>query len=355
MKILKYIAVCSLIIFFVAACNKGIDSITSIPPGADESAPEITINYPVEGTLLRVKEDVTSVNIKFEATDDIELQSISVKLDGTEITKFSSFKDYRRAIEEYLYNNVTNGTHTLNITATDLSGKNTSKSVTFEKAEPYKAKYTGEVFYMPFDGDFMELLSIKDATKVGSPDFVTGKVGKAYAGATDSYLTFPSAGILDTEFSAVFWYKINATPDRAGILMIPLVGEKEIGDNRNFGLRFAREADGAKQKFWLNIGNGSSESWFNPPSFAVSDSWMHVAISISGTHAAVYLNGTIAAEGDYTGPIDWTGCSLISIASGKPYFSTWNHLSDNSLIDELRIFNKALAKAEIQTIIDAEK
>jgi hypothetical protein len=40
--------------------------------------------------------------------------------------------------------------------------------------------------------------------------------------------------------------------------------------------------------------------------------------------------------------------------SGAPRFTEWGHLSDESYMDELRIFNKALSQAEIQTIIDDE-
>ncbi len=45
-----------------------------------------------------VKEDVAPVDIQFEATDDIEIGSIALSLDGTKITEFTDFKDYRRAL-----------------------------------------------------------------------------------------------------------------------------------------------------------------------------------------------------------------------------------------------------------------
>jgi hypothetical protein len=351
MKFLKYLLLCSFTVVLATACNKGIDPITKVEPGTDASAPVVTISYPTEGTLLRVKEDVTSININLSVTDDIEIQSISVKLDGTEITKYISFKDYRIALEKYLYNNVTNGTHTLTITATDLSGKSSSKSVGFEKAAPYKATYSGEVFYMPFDGDFMELLSCAYATKVGSPDVAAGKKGTAYIGASDSYLTFPSAGIVGNELSIVFWYKVNASPDRAGIISISPTGE-----DRAHGFRFAREASGADQHLFLNFGNGTGETWMNPFATITPDgTWKHIGISISGTHATTYIDGVVATETDYSGPIDWTGCSSISIGSGAPNFAYWGHAYDKSLIDELRMFNKALSATEVQTIYNAEK
>ena len=45
-----------------------------------------------------MKDDVAPVDIQFEATDDIEIASIALALDGTKITEFTDFKDYRRAV-----------------------------------------------------------------------------------------------------------------------------------------------------------------------------------------------------------------------------------------------------------------
>jgi hypothetical protein len=42
----------------------------------DASAPVVTVTYPAEGTEIKVAEILTSVNIKFEVTDDIEIKSI---------------------------------------------------------------------------------------------------------------------------------------------------------------------------------------------------------------------------------------------------------------------------------------
>ena len=347
MKTLKYISAFLVILVFTVSCNEGIDPITFVSPGADATAPVVTVKYPTEGVKIQVPELLATINIEFEVTDDIELKSISVLMDGTEIINYAEFKDYRRALEAYSYDKVSNGVHVLTIKATDLGGKVTNKVVNFEKKPPYTPLYAGETFYMPFDGDYVEKISFKAATIVGTPGFTgSGLKGvNSYAGATDSYITFPSVGLVGNEFSAAFWYKMNATPDRAGIFIISPTGE-----DRKFGLRFGREADGTKQKFFLNIGNGTDEGWYIPASFTPISDWMHIAIVASSSHVAVYINGKVVSEGDF-GPINWTGCDLISIGSGAPRFAYWDHKSDLSKLDELRIFNKTLTQAEIQDII----
>ena len=75
---------------------------------------------------------------------------------------------------------------------------------------------------MPFDGDYMEKITFVEATKVGSPAFAGSslKGTDAYAGAAESYLTVPTTGLTGTEFTAAFWYKVNASPARSGILIL---------------------------------------------------------------------------------------------------------------------------------------
>ncbi|HDR51981.1 MAG TPA: LamG domain-containing protein, partial [Mariniphaga anaerophila] len=289
MKLLKYISVFILAALFAVACNEGIDPISPIDPGPDESAPVVTITSPANGYQIKVPETVAPVTIGFEATDDIELGSVSVKLNGTEIKKYSEFKDYRRMIDQFVYDNVTNGAHVLEITATDLEGKSTTATVHFEKVSPYTPKYAGETFYMPFDGDFMELISFQTANTVGNPGFAGQGVlgGNSYRGATDSYLTFPFEELKSDEFSATFWYKVNSTPNRSGILSIGAEAE-----NRQQGFRLFREGGAESQQLKLNVGFGSGESW-NDGGFidATAGEWVHVGITISPTENVVYLNG----------------------------------------------------------------
>lgn len=352
MKIFKHVLVGLFAIVFATACNEGIDKIAFVDPGPDASAPVINIMYPTEGVKIQVPELLTTINIQFEVTDDIELKSISVLMDGVEITSYAEFKDYRRAVEAYSYNKVSNGVHVLTIKATDLAGKVTNKIVNFEKKPPYTPLYAGETFYMPFDGDYVEKISFKAATIVGTPGFAgSGLKGvNAYAGATDSYLTFPSVGLVGNEFSAEFWCKINnVAPNRAGIISISPAGE-----DRTKGLRFLREGDGVSQRFKLNIGTGATDIWndggtVNTP----NNDWVHFAFTVSQTSCTIYINGAVIATVP-GGTIDWTGCNTISIGSGAPNFAYWDHKSDLSKYDELRFFNKVLTQNEIQNIIFAD-
>lgn len=337
-------------LIFATACSDGyIDKITAVDPGPDKAGPVVSVKYPLEGIKVQVPELIGTINIQFEVTDDIELKSVSLLMDGTEITSYTTFQDYRRAIGQYTYNKLTNGTHILTVKATDLSGKVTNTLVNFEKKPPYVPLYQGEVFYMPFDGDYMEKISFIEATRVGSPSFAgTGLKGQnAYKGAADSYLTFPLSALKSSTFSVGMWCKVNASPDRSGIISISPAGE-----DRTKGLRFFREGSATQQRYKLNVGVGTGEVWndggvVNLP----NNDWVHLAFTISPTKCVVYINGIAVNTAATNGNIDWTGVNSLSIGSGAPNFTYWSHASDLSAYDELRIFNKELTASEIQTII----
>lgn len=339
----------------ITACTDGyIDEIKQVEPGPDEKAPEVSIGYPSEEVILiPFTDESTSVNFEFEVEDDIEITSISISLNGQQLASYDSFADYRRVAEKHLSENLSIGDYTFEVTATDLSGKSTTQNFDFEISNVYEAKYDGEIFYMPFEGDvYFDLLGELTATKVGNPGFAAGKSGKAYAGATDAYLTLPTEGFANPEFSAAFWYKVNADPDRAGILVS---GPPDpTNNNRTSGFRLFRENAGGKQRIKLNVGNGSADTWFDGGAAADIDpgsDWVHIAFTISESQCAVYINGQVVKEGAFTG-ISWANCDVLSIGSGAPNFTGWNHLSDRSLIDELRIFDKALSQAEVQAMME---
>ena len=221
MKILKQILVGALAVVVAVACDQGIDPITKVEPGEDTAAPSVTLNNPTEDVIIPFTDEETDLDIQFQVTDDIEITSVAVSVDGSEVATYDEFKDYRRFIDSYVSENMPLGEHTVAVKATDGSGKETTKEFTFEVSNKYVAKYDGEVFYMPFEAEvYLDLLSEKSATVVGEPTFAAGKVGQAYKGAQGAYLTFPTEGLLGSEFSAVFWYNLNAAPDRAGILVI---------------------------------------------------------------------------------------------------------------------------------------
>ena len=228
-----------------------------------------------------------------------------------------------------------------------------------EQPTPPPIGADGQMFYLSFDEDLEDFQSLMEAAVVGSPTFADGKSGRAYAGAANSYLTFDVANMaapLSSEMTFTFWYKVNATPDRAGILVIgpPHEGQPASAqNNRTAGIRIFRENAGGMQRVKANVGNGTADKWVDGGTLADLDpataGWVHIALVLASDKATLYMDGVAVKVTEFTG-ISWNGCDIMSIGSGAPRFNEWGHLSDNSLIDELRIYNKALTASMIQSM-----
>ncbi|MCG2793958.1 MAG: LamG domain-containing protein [Weeksellaceae bacterium] len=331
------------------ACSDGyIDDISQVAAGEDKAAPIITINSPTGNVTIPFTDVTTDFKFDFKVSDDIEIAKIDLLVDGVVQKSYSSFLDYRIYSDIYT-KNLGLGNHTFTVNAKDLTGKTSTKTVTFNIDNKYNALYDGEKFYLPFftGNVFTDLLSGTNPTIVGSPKTVAGgKSGAAYQGATDSYLTFPLNGLYSSNgMSFTFWYKVNAVPDRAGIITIN-DNSDNTDENRNGGLRLFREGSATSQTIKMNVGTGDGESWNDGGNVAVNGNWVHVGVTVSPTESKIYFNGVLQKTATYTS-FDFSSSSTITIGSGAPSFTYWSHLSDLSLIDELRIYDKALDAAEI--------
>jgi hypothetical protein len=235
-----------------------------------------------------------------------------------------------------------------------------NKALTQEEIQTLMLKEQS-TFYMDFNGDYQDAISGTDATVVGNPSFEygAGVSGDAYKGAENTYLTFSAddINVQSDAFGASFWLNINDVPDRAGILVMgPEDTENPDAQNdRTKGFRFFREAAGDMQRFKLNVGTGDSDSWFDGGEAADvapnTGEWVHFAFAIDNTEASVFINGVEVKQDAFDG-INWTGCDLLSIMSGAPRFTGWGHLSDQSLMDELYFFDKALSAEEVTLLMN---
>lgn len=358
-NIVKKLSLLSLVLVIAAACQQEeIDDITRVDQGEDQAAPELEITSPADGTSIETETETTSLEIAFEASDDIRIAEVTVTMDGEQIAYYDDFLDYRILDEEFIYENLTDGDHTITVTVNDAVGNTTTEMVTVSKSTqvPYEPVFDGEVFYMTFNGNYNELVDEKPITVVGTPGYAgEAQIGSnAYEGNADSYLISPIDGLTSQTISATFWYKVNATPDRAGILVIGPedTANPESQNLRTSGFRLFREASGSSQVIKLNIGIGSGESWNDGGTIdPAAGEWVHIAFTISETESKIYIDGNEVNTGTLSSPISWDGTDIMSIMSGAPRFAGWNHLSDASYMDDLRIYNKVLTSQEINDVM----
>lgn len=352
-SIFNYIITGMVLSLSLAACKKGyIDPISKVDPGPDELAPTVEIISPSSDVQIPPTTDVTNFDFKFKVTDDIELSKVDISLDGTLLKSYASFIDYRGISDTYTYADLSLGAHTFEVVATDLSGKSTTKSFAFNISNKYIPLLASEVLYVPFDADFKDLINTVSPVVTGSPATVSGgHSGAAYRGATDAYITFPLSGMYSSEgISFSFWYKLNTSPDRSGIITIN-DNNDNTDDNRKQGLRLLREGSASSQTVKLNVGTGSADSWNDGAALSgTSGAWVHIAVTVSPTESKIYFDGVLQRTATYTA-FDFSTSTTLTIASGAPSFTYWSHLSDLSLYDEFRVFNKVLTPEDIQLLM----
>ena len=340
-----------------AACKKGyIDPISKVDPGTDEQAPTVEITSPSSDIQYPATTDAADFDFKFKVTDDIELSKVDISLDGTLLKSYTSFIDYRGISGSYTYAGLGIGSHTFEVVATDLSGKSITKSFAFNITK-YNKVIESETLYVPFNpgGDFKDLINLVSPTLTGTSTTTNatgGHNGAAYQGATDAYITFPIAGLYSSDgISFSFWYKLNASPDRSGIITIN-DNDNNSDDNRTQGLRLFREGSSTSQTIKINVGTGSGESWNDGAAIAApSGNWVHIAATISPTESKLYFNGVLQRTATYTSSFDFSTSTTMTIGSGAPSFTYWSHLSDLSLYDDFRVFNTVLTPDDIQLLM----
>ncbi len=212
----------------------------------------------------------------------------------------------------------------------------------------------GETLFSEFNNTYyLNSITGAPATKVGTSSLGDPKVGDySYKGATDAYISYPIKGLFGTnELTVAFWYKVNAAPDRSGLIV---VGNPSVtgDDGRKYGFRLFREGNGSSQTIKLNAGIGTGESWNDGGTLTVDNNWVYITLTLSATQSKIYFNGVLQRTSTYSSPVDLTGCVDLVIGASGPTFSYWGHKSDSSLYDEIKVFNKVLTEAEIISLMD---
>ncbi|GAA4256769.1 hypothetical protein GCM10022255_070920 [Dactylosporangium darangshiense] len=95
------------------------------------------------------------------------------------------------------------------------------------------------------------------------------------------------------------------------------------------------------------VTTGSSDSVVYGTTASPVNQWTHVAMTYDGANLKLYVNGTLVATKAKTGTLKQTTGPL-SIGGNTPYGEYFV-----GLIDEARVYNRALTAAEVQTIMNS--
>lgn len=224
---------------------------------------------------------------------------------------------------------------------------------------------TGLKGYWSFNGQDVSGTTAYDRSGAGNNGTITnspavkgGRVGQALdffpnGSDTDAYITMddPASGILDFgsgDFSLGFWMKGRGYNSQGSGVNIP-VGKKNINSPNSAGYSFMYASDNILA---FVVGNGTTDfSAVQSVATANDNQWHHYVGVRSGGSIALYVDGVMITTTTSVSGSTSNGDSF-SVGS-SPVGSDPDLRNVDGLIDEVRVYNRALSAGEIKAQYDA--
>ncbi|MGI0012713.1 MAG: LamG-like jellyroll fold domain-containing protein [Nitrososphaera sp.] len=182
----------------------------------------------------------------------------------------------------------------------------------------------------------------RTATLLNGPTWTLGKYGNAIGfDGIDDYVAASNLNLPTGDYTYEAWVAL----DRNNIFQTIMEALDGVGGAE---LELDLAAGGAVQ-LWSNNGQRLTTGTAIPVG-----TWSHVALTRQGSTIRVYLNGVLQSQtGSDSGTLDFSNCPLlIGVDADSACTGLLNGYLDGR-IDEVRIYNRALSQAEIQTDMNA--
>ncbi|MGC8776172.1 MAG: LamG domain-containing protein, partial [Minisyncoccia bacterium] len=175
-----------------------------------------------------------------------------------------------------------------------------------------------------------------NGTLVNGPTWTTGKVGGALSfDGVDDYVNINSVNPFRNPFTVSVWVRFNAV-NKGSDNAILGHGSATLNNGLHLGERRTRGYFG----FYSNDIQSNST--------LLANMWYHISFIYDG-RKKIYINGVLDASGASN---VYQSTALNAEIGRYPWSTGWLL---NGLIDEVRIYNRALSDAEIQAIYNATK
>lgn len=314
-------------------------TVVNAAPSSDTVAPTVSLSAPVQGATV-----TGTVAVSATASDNsggTGVGSVSFYVDGN-LVGSDSTSPYSVSWDS---NSVAEGSHVLKATARDIAGnQGTSSNVTVTVQKSTADLNSGLVGYWALD-EASGTVAVdssgngNNGSLFNGPSHVEGKLGKA--------LNFD--GIDDRVDAGTF----SVAGDK--LTLCAWVNAKEIGADQRIiakatGTALAEqswllEVEGVSPyRVGIRVNGGGSTSRLLGGSLELN-TWVHVAGVYDGTTLRVFKNGVEVANQAKSGTLPvgtapvWIGDN--PTVSGRQF---------NGSIDDVRVYNRALSTAEIQTL-----
>jgi hypothetical protein len=254
------------------------------------------------------------------------------------------------------------------------------------RVDPGTVASSNLIAYFPFDSEPAGGAAVTNSNnqitfvrKVGAASFVEGRRGNAFQGAPDSYLEYNLASgsaftTLD-EFSISCWLKTPVTTTGASKIFGINGGDPTMG---NLALIQESQPMGDSVDLKLYLFDSASPEWKGQDIRAdneafLNDKWFHLTALYRKATSTMefWANGRrVFSQIRYAGPVPATGTQpllegiTLMNDGNKIFFGAWPQQIAatpeswmtyfRGLVDEFRIYNKALSEDEIMDLYEAE-
>jgi len=203
---------------------------------------------------------------------------------------------------------------------------------------PCVAPPPGLVSWYPGEGNADDIKSGHNGTPHGGITFAAGLVGQAFNfDGRDDYVDLGSWFNLQT-FTIAMWVKAGASQ----------VAPADLIDNNHTGAQsWGLQYDNVRSRYHWGAATGGTEDVGGidfPPG-----AWRYLAITRDPDAVArVYLDGVLLSSAAGAGPIFYDGSQFLRLSRWGGGGRHWH-----GQLDEIEIYNRALAASEIQAIFNA--
>ena len=304
---------------------------------ADSTPPTVSISSPAAGAQLS-----GTVNVTANASDNVGVAGVQFKLDGANLGSEDTAAPYSVPWDT---TQASNTGHTLSAVARDAAGNTAPAAdvvVTVSNTGP--PPVTGLVAAYAFDE--ASGTTVSDASGNGNTGTISnaawnanGRFGSALDfNGSNSYVTVPDSSSLDLTNGMTLeaWVK----PAQLGTTNWRTVVLKQNSANSYFTYALYANNNTSTPSGHVYVGGdvdtrGASQLPLN--------AWTHLAATYDGSTLRIYVNGTLASSKAIAGSM-LAGTGVLRIG-GNSIWSEWF----SGLIDEVRVYNRALSGSELQT------
>ena len=216
--------------------------------------------------------------------------------------------------------------------------------------DPSIAVPQGLMAYYAFDGNFNDTSGYgNNGSPIGNVPFVDGKVGKAAKFDGASYVFVKDNDSLDLPDAFTFCAWLCKEPQDEGRTAILCKGETDGFFDVPYRYFLGYGADYPEICLIDELQSNSAEHYSN--TIVENNQWTHVSVSWDGRNVRFYKNGVLSDPPMETEYITSMLCNDQNLVIGMDSVARTFY---KGIIDELRIYNRALSDAEIKTVYDVK-